>query len=489
MGTRCVDRLAVARPVLRRAGGGRAQLAASLRAGPGVRVRGPQFGAGSLGAPAGRRGAGRERRGAPRSPRAVWCCARVRGWRSTFGCGCGRWWWRCTGSRGWCRCPVDLRRARRAGAELARVREHAGATRNRLRRGAQRAAPRRRASAGWPWAGVLFDLRLPRAGLQPGRPLGARGHARAERTRTRPAFVKAFVSPQNHFALLAIAATALVLLEPLRAALSAVLFCEAELARGGAGLRALVRRALAQARRPGQSVLLGLGLLMGLLASPLELQAQAPEPSAADEPRAATEEEPSAVTEEEESCDAPCQARAPATKRSPHASAACSSTASLRSSPTSAGRSTMWAAAASPTGSPAYFTTGSRAPRNRRPTSAPWAGARASCPAPIPSVLAALLLLAALSRLLFGNAPRGPRAAPPAPRPHAPDPFERSPEEHLAAALAQFALEPRERCAPCTLPPWWVYRGATCWSSRLSAATASTCTSSKRAASAAPSPS
>jgi hypothetical protein len=60
-------------------------------------------------------------------------------------------------------------------------------------------------------------------------------------------FVRAFISPSNHFALLGVAGLALSAFEPLRAALSGVLFAEQRRAREGIGVRALVQRCLAQA--------------------------------------------------------------------------------------------------------------------------------------------------------------------------------------------------------------------------------------------------
>jgi hypothetical protein len=63
------------------------------------------------------------------------------------------------------------------------------------------------------------------------------------------AFVRAFLSPRNHFALLALAALSLALLEPVRASLATVLYVDTELTRGGADLRALVQRALASKAR------------------------------------------------------------------------------------------------------------------------------------------------------------------------------------------------------------------------------------------------
>lgn len=62
-------------------------------------------------------------------------------------------------------------------------------------------------------------------------------------------FVRVFLSPRNHFALLAVAGLACALIEPVRAALAAVLYSETELSREGAAVRALVERAITPAAR------------------------------------------------------------------------------------------------------------------------------------------------------------------------------------------------------------------------------------------------
>jgi Domain of unknown function (DUF4129) len=119
-------------------------------------------------------------------------------------------------------------------------------------------------------------------------------------------FVRAFISPRNHFALLGVAGLSLSAFEPLRAAFSAVLFAEQRRAREGIGVRALVERCLAQ----GASGAARLALLLGLLA-PLQAWAQA-EP--AGELAAETEHEPppgAGSASAEEDCDETCsEARA-----------------------------------------------------------------------------------------------------------------------------------------------------------------------------------
>jgi hypothetical protein len=71
-------------------------------------------------------------------------------------------------------------------------------------------------------------------------------------------FVRAFISPRNHFALLGVAGLALSAFDPLRAALSAVLFAEQRRTREGIEVRALVQRCLAQSSAVKLLVLLAL---------------------------------------------------------------------------------------------------------------------------------------------------------------------------------------------------------------------------------------
>jgi hypothetical protein len=105
------------------------------------------------------------------------------------------------------------------------------------------------------------------------------------------AFVSSFLSPDNGWVLLANATLALVLCEPLRAALSAQAFVDARSRRDGADLHAAVDAAIAQANRrgragapqvpPGAAAL----LLLGTLLAATPARAQETEPSA--EPSAA----------------------------------------------------------------------------------------------------------------------------------------------------------------------------------------------------------
>lgn len=75
-------------------------------------------------------------------------------------------------------------------------------------------------------------------------------------------FARAFISPRNHFALILLAGLSLSVLEPLRAALSAVLYAEYRLAQEAIEVRALVERCVARGRAAGLAALC-LVLLLG----------------------------------------------------------------------------------------------------------------------------------------------------------------------------------------------------------------------------------
>lgn len=80
-------------------------------------------------------------------------------------------------------------------------------------------------------------------------------------------FARAFISPRNHFALIVMAGLGLSVLEPLRAALSAVFYAEHRLAQEAITVRALVERCSARAVS---------ALALVLLALPLPARAQDP---------------------------------------------------------------------------------------------------------------------------------------------------------------------------------------------------------------------
>jgi hypothetical protein len=99
-------------------------------------------------------------------------------------------------------------------------------------------------------------------------------------------FVRAFISPSNHFALLGVAGLSLSAFEPLRAALSGVLFAEFRRAHEGVGVRALVQRCLAQGPRatPAKWLLvLLLALPARVWAQPLDAPVSLPEQDECDE--------------------------------------------------------------------------------------------------------------------------------------------------------------------------------------------------------------
>ncbi len=71
-------------------------------------------------------------------------------------------------------------------------------------------------------------------------------------------FVRAFISPRNHFALLVIAAIALTVIDPVRAAIAALIHVDARLSRDGVALRTLVMRC--DPRAKARSALLAVSL-------------------------------------------------------------------------------------------------------------------------------------------------------------------------------------------------------------------------------------
>lgn len=100
------------------------------------------------------------------------------------------------------------------------------------------------------------------------------------------AFVSSFMSPDNTWVLLLLSALALVLLEPLRAAISAQAFVDARSRRDGADLHAAVDAAIAQSSErprkreslpPGAAALVLLACTLGA-AAPLHAQEAAPPP-------------------------------------------------------------------------------------------------------------------------------------------------------------------------------------------------------------------
>lgn len=89
------------------------------------------------------------------------------------------------------------------------------------------------------------------------------------------AFVRAFISPRNHFALLALAGFSLSAFEPLRAAVSGVLYAETRAAHEAVEVRALVRGAIAK-----YAVRLLPWMLAGALAQPHGFAQDAARPGA-----------------------------------------------------------------------------------------------------------------------------------------------------------------------------------------------------------------
>lgn len=104
-------------------------------------------------------------------------------------------------------------------------------------------------------------------------------------------FVRAFLSPKNYFALLIVTSISLVLVEPVRAMLSALLYVDTRLSRDGLGIRILLSRCREEGR--GR-----LGRAMLALMLCLSLSGQA----SAQDGELETAEEPSIPT-----CDEGCQ--------------------------------------------------------------------------------------------------------------------------------------------------------------------------------------
>ncbi len=251
--------------------------------------------------------------------------------------------------------------------------------------------------------------------------------------------VRAFVSPQNHFMLLSVVAFALVLLEPVRAALSSLLYVQAELERGGAGVRALVHRAV-QPREGGAGARMGL-LVCLLLAVPEVAAAEQPDlfPASAVEP---AEAETSEAEQLEQACDEPCQ-RALARDATIEARVE-----QILAEPEFAefpderwdidgkGALQRWLAELF-----ARWFADLDAPSEKSPSGA-FRGAELPGAAFF-LTLAVVLLMIALARLsFFGGAHRVTRTGDAAPARD--DPFERAADDHFADAQRLFADDPRE---------------------------------------------
>jgi hypothetical protein len=106
-----------------------------------------------------------------------------------------------------------------------------------------------RAGAGQRWTGIVLELALLLSALALFLNLGALLVAAISVAQDllglRLAFVRAFISPRNHFALLGLVGLSLAAFDPLRAAVAAVLYAEQRLAREALEVRALVEAALA----------------------------------------------------------------------------------------------------------------------------------------------------------------------------------------------------------------------------------------------------
>lgn len=100
------------------------------------------------------------------------------------------------------------------------------------------------------------------------------------------ALVSAFLSTDNHFALMTAAGTSLVMLEPLRASLSALVHTQALMRRQGLDVRALVQRCVQQGARRGALRVAAAVCLStvatGAWASPARAQQDAPPPCESD---------------------------------------------------------------------------------------------------------------------------------------------------------------------------------------------------------------
>jgi hypothetical protein len=118
-------------------------------------------------------------------------------------------------------------------------------------------------------------------------------------------FVNAFLSHKNHFALLFVMSTSLTLLEPLRAALSAVLYTDALLTREGIAVRSLVVRATETRSRQRSAAALVLALVLG---AGVPVMAQEPEPEVLidDGELVETEDMEEPPVEPEEPCEGAC---------------------------------------------------------------------------------------------------------------------------------------------------------------------------------------
>lgn len=242
--------------------------------------------------------------------------------------------------------------------------------------------------------------------------------------------VRAFVSPQNHFVLLCVAALALVVLEPVRASLSSVLYVDAELVRGGAGVRALVARAVTQKRGPG-ALPLGLCALFALLpAAPSHGQDQA---SALSTDAPAVEESCDESCSKAQERDAELEERVleilgePEFAEFPDEAWTIDGKGALR----------RWLERLFD----AWFKQASDPSKPPRPPG--WSMGD------LPGTkffltIAVLLLMAALAKLAFGGAPRRTSRGHPGPATKAEDPFSRAADDHFADALRLFADRPRD---------------------------------------------
>ena len=120
------------------------------------------------------------------------------------------------------------------------------------------------------------------------------------------ALTQAFLSSKNHFALLFVMSLALTLLEPVRAAVSAVLFTDALLSREGIAVRSLVVRAVEPPRRGAHRAALVAALL--LWSMPLRSHAQPAVTPAEPAPLSAgAEEAAQEPAEDEELAEEPCE--------------------------------------------------------------------------------------------------------------------------------------------------------------------------------------
>lgn len=96
------------------------------------------------------------------------------------------------------------------------------------------------------------------------------------------ALMQAFLSPENHFGLLCIASVSLILLEPVRASLSAVLYADAENRSEGLWIKELVEKAISSPKRSLQRHVFCIALC-GLLPLPAYAQSNLSEKDKAEE--------------------------------------------------------------------------------------------------------------------------------------------------------------------------------------------------------------